>query len=224
MIKDVGNVELFEWFETDPETQCKACFSYWSEGIVYCTSGHLLKEIRSNRRLIEYAMDFLSIPGYVIKKRRPHGHRSGKTPEKKAYHLANNLKKRSIKRKITGIHDRFLRDPDLCKNFLEHGRDEDVCLKCDDLAEQDFTCTMSEPEYFQHRQNWWLTLNKSRNTSEPLRKRSGLNQELSTLYRLHREAGGRQLRPMPYWKYQQWQQSSSSSSTWWQSSGSWWSS
>ena len=149
MIKDVGNVELFEWFETDPETQCKACFSYWSEGIVYCTSGHLLKKIRSNRRLIEYAMDFLSIPGYVIKKRRPHGHRSGKTPEKKAYHLANNLKKRSIKRKFTGIHDRFLRDPDLCKNFLEHGRDEDVCLKCDDLAEQDFTCTMSEPEYFQ---------------------------------------------------------------------------
>ena len=35
MIQDVGNVELFELFETDPETQCKACLSYWSEGIVY---------------------------------------------------------------------------------------------------------------------------------------------------------------------------------------------
>ena len=34
MIQDVGNVELFELFETDPETQCKACLSYWSEGIV----------------------------------------------------------------------------------------------------------------------------------------------------------------------------------------------
>ena len=34
MIKDVGNVHLFELFETDPETQCKACLSYWSEGIV----------------------------------------------------------------------------------------------------------------------------------------------------------------------------------------------
>ena len=45
MIKDVGNVELFELFETDPKTQCKACLSYWSEGIVYCTCGHLLKEI-----------------------------------------------------------------------------------------------------------------------------------------------------------------------------------
>ena len=44
MIKDVGNVDLFELFETDPKTQCKACLSYWSEGIVYCTCGHLLKE------------------------------------------------------------------------------------------------------------------------------------------------------------------------------------
>ena len=44
MIKDVGNVELFELFETDHKTQCKAFLSYWSEGIVYCTCGHLLKE------------------------------------------------------------------------------------------------------------------------------------------------------------------------------------
>ena len=35
MIQDVGNVELFELFETDPKTQCKTCLSYWSEGIVY---------------------------------------------------------------------------------------------------------------------------------------------------------------------------------------------
>ena len=37
MIQDVGNVELFELFEMDPKTQCKACLSHWSEGIVYCT-------------------------------------------------------------------------------------------------------------------------------------------------------------------------------------------
>ena len=41
MIQDVGNVELFELIETDPKTQCKACLSYWSEGIIYCTCGHL---------------------------------------------------------------------------------------------------------------------------------------------------------------------------------------
>ena len=43
MIQEVGNIELFELLETDLKTQCKACLSYWSEGIVYCTCGHLLK-------------------------------------------------------------------------------------------------------------------------------------------------------------------------------------
>ena len=79
MIKDVGNVELFELFETDPQTQCKACLSYWSAGIVYCTCGHLLKETVTNRGFIEYTLDLLSIPEYV-KKGRPHGHRYGKLP------------------------------------------------------------------------------------------------------------------------------------------------
>ena len=50
MIQDVGNVELFELFETDPKTQCKECLSYWSEDIVYCTCGHLLKKKCSQPR------------------------------------------------------------------------------------------------------------------------------------------------------------------------------
>ena len=212
IIQDVGNVELFELFETDPKTQCKECLSYWTEGIVCCTCGHLLKETVAKRGFIEYTLDFLSIPEYVIKKGRPHGHRYGKTPEKKC-----------IKRKFTGIHDRFLRDPDFRKSMLEHDRDEDVCLKWDDLAEQDFTYRMTESEYFRYKQNWWISLNKSGDQG-PLRKRSDFNQALSTLNRLHQESGGRQLRPMPYWKYRQRQPSSSSSFTWWQRSGSRWSS
>ena len=157
MIQDVGNVELFELFETDPKTQCQECLSYWSEGIVYCTCGHLLNEIVANRGFIEYTLDLLSIPEYVIKKGRPHGHRYGKTPEKKEYHLAHNLKKRCIKRRFTGIHDRFLQDPDFRKSMHEHDRDEDVCLKWDNLAAQYFTYRMTESEYFHYRQNWWIS-------------------------------------------------------------------
>ena len=96
MIQDVGNVELFELFETDPKTQCKACLSYRSEGIVYCACGHLLKETVANRSFIEYTLDHLSIPEYVIKKGKPHGHRYGKLPGNKEYYLANNLKKSCI--------------------------------------------------------------------------------------------------------------------------------
>ena len=66
MNQDMGNVEMFELFETDPKTQCKQCLIYWSEGIVYCTCGDLLKESKANRGVIQYALDFLSIPNYVI--------------------------------------------------------------------------------------------------------------------------------------------------------------
>ena len=62
MIQDMGNVELFELFETDPKTQCKECLSYWSEGIVYSTCGHLLKESAANRGVIQKTLDLLSIP------------------------------------------------------------------------------------------------------------------------------------------------------------------
>ena len=98
MIQDMGNVELFELFETDPKTQCKECLSYWSEGIVDCTCGHLLKESAANRGVIQNTLDLLSIPEYVIKKGRPQGHRYGNAPENKEYHLAHNLRKRCIKR------------------------------------------------------------------------------------------------------------------------------
>ena len=35
MIQEVGNIELFEWFEMDPKTQCTACLSFWNMGIVH---------------------------------------------------------------------------------------------------------------------------------------------------------------------------------------------
>ena len=79
MIQDVGNVELFELFETEPQTQCKECSLYWNLGIICRTCGHLLKESEANRGAIQCTLDLLSIPNYVIKKGRPHSHRYGKT-------------------------------------------------------------------------------------------------------------------------------------------------
>ena len=121
IIQDVGNVELFELFETDPETQCTECLSYLSEGIVYCTCGHLLKETVANQSFIEYTLDLLSIPEYVIKKGRPHGHRYGKCEEvgfvsrvhavllppsrlwKKCRRKCRRLKMNEKKRKLDGM-------------------------------------------------------------------------------------------------------------------------
>ena len=100
MIQDVGNIELFESLETEPKTQCTACLSYWNVGIVCCTCGHLLKETEVNRNIVKYTMDLVSLPEYVIKKGRPHGHRYGKKPGEKEYYLANQLKKKCKKKKV----------------------------------------------------------------------------------------------------------------------------
>ena len=85
----MGNVEMFELFETDPQTQCKECLFYWCEGIVYCTCGYLLKEGAANRSVIQYTLDFLSIPNNVIEKGRHLCQRHGKTPQQKEYHQAH---------------------------------------------------------------------------------------------------------------------------------------
>ena len=106
--------------------------------------------------------------------------------------------------------------------MIQHNRDEEVYRAWDFLAEQDHTYRMSEAEYFHYRQNWWISLNKSGNDTQPVRKRSDFNQALSTLNRLHQEAGGEQLGAIPYWKYKEWRPASSSSSSWWQWRESWW--
>ena len=46
MIQDVGNIELCELLETEPNTQCTMCLSYWNIGILYCTCGHFLHKKR----------------------------------------------------------------------------------------------------------------------------------------------------------------------------------
>ena len=223
MIKDMGNVELFELCETNPKTQCKECLLYWNQGIVYCTCGHLLKESEASRGAIQCTLDLLSIQNYVIKKGRPHGHRYGKTKEQRDHHIAHNLRKRCIKRNFEGIHDRFLKDPVFRESQLEHDRTEEVCIQMDKDAQKDFTYRMTQEEYFRYRKNWWISLNKSGKIG-PVRDRSDFNDALTTLSRLHQESGEQQLRPVPFWKYQRWHQSSSSSSSWWQWSDSWWSS
>ena len=146
MIQDVGNIELCELLETEPETQCTACLSYWKVGIVYCTCGHFLqKETEANRKFVKYTMDFLSLPEYVIKKGIPHGHRYGKQPGDKKYYLANQLKKKCKKKKFQGIHDRFLRDHEFRQLFSVR------------------------KEYFYYKNKWWLHLNKSGSDTLPLR-------------------------------------------------------
>ena len=98
-------------------------------------------------------MDLLSVPEYVIKKGRLHGHRYGKLPGSRKYYLANNLKKRCKKKDSEGIHDRFLRDDVFRRRMIENNRDEKVCRAWDVLADEDHTYHMSQEEHFYYRKS-----------------------------------------------------------------------
>ena len=50
MIRELGNVELFELCETIPKVQCSQCLLYWHQGMIYCTCGQFLVESESRRK------------------------------------------------------------------------------------------------------------------------------------------------------------------------------
>ena len=137
MIKDMGNVELFELCEIIPEVQCSECLLYWNQVKVYCTCGHLLRENKSSRRIHRWQLDILSIPNYVIKKWRRHGNRRGKTEEQRQRFIAHNLTKRCIKKNFEGMHNRFQKDIRFRHSQLRIDRTEEKCIQMDEVAQKD---------------------------------------------------------------------------------------
>ena len=43
-IMAAGNTELCKIIDVEPKSQCRACLTHWSTGIVYCTCEHLMKD------------------------------------------------------------------------------------------------------------------------------------------------------------------------------------
>ena len=67
-IMAAGNTELCEIVDVEPKSQCRACLTYWSAGIVYCTCGHLMKDdTTENKKYISSVLDLFSIPNFYIR-------------------------------------------------------------------------------------------------------------------------------------------------------------
>ena len=167
MIRELGNVELFELCETFPNVQCSHSLHYWNQGIVYCTCGQCLIDSESRRKFHKLRLDALCIPNYVIKKGRSHGARHGKTKEQIEYHIAWNAWKRCCKKvdsqgeHCTGIHDRFLSDQVCRESQLAIGWTGQKSIEMDELAKQNHTYHLSTEEIKKYKGQWYLTLNKS---------------------------------------------------------------
>ena len=176
MIRELGNVKIFEFCETIPNVQCSQCLLYWNQGIIYCTHGQFLVDSESRRKFNKLRLDDLSIPHHVIKKGRCHGARYGKTEEQKEYQKAWNAWKRCCKRVDSQgehykvIHDRFLRDQVYRDSQLAIGWTEQKCVEMDELAKQAHTYHLSQEKFKRYQGQWYLTLNKA-GKNAPMRLR-----------------------------------------------------
>ena len=194
MIRDTGNVELFDLCETIPKVHCSECLLYWNQGFVGCTCGHLLKESEASQHFHQWRLDPFSIENYVIKKGRPRGNRHGRTEAQKEHFIAHNARRRCVKKKFEGIHDRILKDSTYRDSQLQIGWTEETCIAMDKLAQEDHShCPLPE-EFDRYRKNWKTTPNKSgRKCTNELR--SDFRDALKNMHRLHRESG--EERPEP---------------------------
>ena len=184
-IMAAGNTELCEIVDVEPKSQCRACLTHWSAGIVYCTCGHLMKDdTTENKKYISSVLDLFSIPNFYIRKGRPHGHRYGKAPGCKEYHTANQLQKRCRKKKYDNIHDRFIRDKTFRKTMIELGRSEEIILEMDRLASENHSHIATKAEIDVYRGNWWIRSNVVNFDTMPTRHQLDFKKALSTLYRL----------------------------------------
>ena len=181
-IMAAGNTELCEIVDVEPKSQCRACLTHWSAGIVYCTCGHLMKDdTTENKKYISSVLDLFSIPNFYIRKGRPHGHRYGKAPGCKEYHTANQLQKRCRKKKCDNIHDRFIRDKFFRKTMIELGRSEEIILEMDRLASEDHSHIATKEEIDVYRGNWWIRSNVVNFDTMPTRRQPDIKKALSTL-------------------------------------------
>ena len=205
-IMAAGNTELCEIIDVEPKSQCRACLTYWSAGIVYCTCGHFMEDdTTENKKFFSSVSDLCSIPNFYIRKGRPHGHRYGKKEGCKEYHTANQLQKRCRRKKYDSIHDRFIRDKTFRKTMIELGRSEEVILEMDRFASEDHSHIATQEEIDAYRGNWWIRSNVVNFETMPTRHQPDFKKALSTLYRLKKAEDKKH--------FENWSQSSSS---WWQ--------
>ena len=69
-----------------------------------------MKESEASQHFHQWRWDAFSIENYDIKKGRPGGARHVKTEAQIEHFIAHNARRRCLKKKFAGIHDRFLKD------------------------------------------------------------------------------------------------------------------
>ena len=216
MIRELGNVELFELCETTPKVQCSHCLLYWNQGIVYCTCGQCLIDSESLRKFNKLRLDALSVPNYVMEEGRCHGARHGKTEELKEYHTTRTrgrdaAKELTLKVNISKV---FTIDFSETKSIVNHNSQSDGQNKSakswTNLQKKTIHIVSLQRKEKVPRRMVSL-LQKKSGQNGPMKLRSDFRAAVSMKNRIHHESGEQVEVPISSGKYSIWHPSSSTS-------------
>ena len=195
MIRELGNVELFELCETLPEVQCSYCFLDWNQGIVYCTCGQCLIDSASGRKVNHLRLDALFYPGLRDQERVQswcstwQNRRTERVP-KSLECVEEMLWESRLSRWI--FLQVFTIEFSEIQFVVNHNSQSDgqnkKCKEWDERAKEDHTDHLTPEECWRYQGQWYLTLNKS-GKHGPRKVRSDYRAAVLMKNRLHPESG-----------------------------------
>ena len=174
MIRELGNVELFELCESTPKVQCFP-----------------MSSLLESRNCVLHLRTILHLQRIQKKFQQT---KTGCTEVQREYHMAWNAWKRCCKKvdsqgeHFTGIHVRFLRDPVHRESQLAIGRSEQKCKEWDEFAKEDHTYKLTPEERRRYKGQWYLTLNKA-GQNGPMKLRFDYRVAVMMKNRQHHEPG-----------------------------------
>ena len=165
MIREMGNVELFELCETIPKVQCSQCL-LWNKGVIYCTCGQFLVENESRSLFHKLRLDALSIPQYVIKKRSlpwcstRQNWRTERVPYSLSTRGRDAAKELTLEVDIYRVSRSISQRPSIVnRNSKSDGQNK--CKEMDDLAKENHTNHFLKRNSKDMKDKWYVTLKKS---------------------------------------------------------------
>ena len=159
LISEIGNTEIFEFYETSSKRQCPDCAFYWEIGIVHCTCGKCMQPTEKSRQLNKDRFDILSIPGYVIKKNPSRGPWHGPSLRQTMYHKARDMLRKAKLPKngqCQTILERWSRDADYQKSLSDEEWTEEKIRQYDALALEDHSHEATPTERRRWEKNWHM--------------------------------------------------------------------
>ena len=156
MIREMGNVELFELCETIPKVQCSECLLHSNQGIVHCTCGPLLKESDSSQNFHQGRLDALSIRTTSSRRKNPTVLGTAKPRHRKSISWPT-MRGRDVS------NENFLKEFTIEFNEIQHivirtskiGWIEEKCIEMDKLAQENHSCCPSSEEFERYKKNWF---------------------------------------------------------------------